>query len=106
MKTVKSIYYVCATNPEGEYSWGTIKYTFKGELGYEIDGIGYRWDGSAWRCTDLDSGLLVKVCKCDREKAIHEMQLMREQIERKKLEAWVLEIIENLADYKEKHCTK
>ena len=29
MKTVKSIYYVCATNPEGEYSWGTIKYTFK-----------------------------------------------------------------------------
>ena len=106
MKTVKSIYYVCATNPEGEYSWGTIKYTFKGELGYEIDGIGYRWDGSAWRCTDLDSGLLVKVCKCDKENAIKEMNLKREEIERKKLENWVLEIIENLGDFKEKHCTK
>lgn len=106
MKTVKSIYYVCATNPEGEYSWGTIKYTFKGELGYEIDGIGYRWDGSAWRCTDLDSGLLVKVCKCDKETAIKEMNLKREEIERKKLENWVLEIIENLGDFKEKHGSK
>lgn len=106
MKTVKSIYYVCATNPEGEYSWGTIRYTFKDELGYEIDGIGYRWDGSAWRCTDLDSGLLVKVCKCDKENAIKEMNLKREEIERKKLENWVLEIIENLGDFKEKHGSK
>lgn len=106
MKTVKTIYHVCATNPDGEYSWGSIKYTFRGELGYEIDGIGYRWENNEWRCTDLDSGLLIKTCKCDREKAIQEMQSKREEIERKKLETWVLEIIENLADYKEKHCSK
>ena len=106
MKTRKTYYYVAQGNEEGEYQHNGYRYTFKPELGYTINGVGYRWNGSAWRCTDLESGLLIKICKCDRKEAIKEMEEMSTKISQKKLEPWIQTMIQNMKNFLVKHGTQ
>ena len=103
MKTRKTYYYVATYDDKAEYTNGHYRYTFKQELGYTINGVGYRWDGSAWRCTDLESGLLIKICKCNRKEAIKEMEEMSDKVIQKKREPWIQEMIVNFNDFLSKH---
>ena len=103
MKSRKTYYYIAAFGDTGEYRQFGRNYTFKPELGYTINGVGYRWDGSKWRCTDLESGLLIKDCKCNRKEAIKEMEEMSDKISQKKREPWIQELIANFNDFLSKH---
>lgn len=99
MKTRKTHYYVATYDDKAEYTSGHYRYTFKPELGYTINGVGYRWNGSAWRCTDLESGLLIKICNCNRENAIKEIEEMSDKIFQKKREEWIQKMIHDLEDF-------
>ena len=103
MKTRKTYYYVAAISDTGEYRQFGRNYTFREELGYTINGVGYRWEFGNWRCTDLESGLLIKICHCNRKEAINQMEEMSTQIAQKKREPWIQEMIANFNDFLSKH---
>ena len=99
MKTRKSVYYQATHNPNGEYKNGHFKYTFTPHMGYLINGTAFEWEGNHWRCTDIDSGLLIKSCYCNKQKAILEISTMELKIEAKKQEMWIQKMIEDLQDF-------
>lgn len=103
MKSRKTNYYIAFFKDAGEYRQFGRNYTFTLEEGYTINGVGYCWNGSAWRCTDLESGLLIKICKCNRKEAIKEMEEMSTQVIQKKREPWIQEMIANFNDFLSKH---
>ena len=103
MKTRKTYYYVAVYDDKAEYKTNVYRYTFREELGYTINGVGYRWEFGNWRCTDLESGLLIKICHCNRKEAINQMEAMSTQIAQKKREPWIQETIANFNDFLSKH---